>query len=109
MEDNKLIAEFMGANPFRESVNEDVLSYEMYGLIESIEDGVYEKHFFLPSEMKFHKSGSWLKPVVDKIEDYLSDNVGKVGYFDECLSSNNLDVRYQAVVEFIKTYNDGRM
>ena len=29
MNDNKIIAEFMGANPFRESVNEDVLSYEM--------------------------------------------------------------------------------
>ena len=41
-------------------------------------------------------------PVVKKIEDYLSDNVGKVGYFDECLSSNDLNTRYQAVVEFIK-------
>ena len=44
-------------------------------------------------------------PVVNKIEDYLADNVGKVGYFDECLNSNDLEVRYQAVVEFIKQYN----
>jgi len=52
--------------------------------------------------MQFHKSWDWLMPVVKKIEDYLSDNVGKVGYFDECLSSNDLNTRYQAVVEFIK-------
>ena len=106
MEDNKLIAEFMEVKP---TILGDEITYEMYGAIDCIEDGLDEQHFFLEEELMFHTSGDWLKPVVDKIEDYLSDNVGKVGYFDECLSSNNLDVRYQAVVEFIKTYNDGRM
>ena len=91
MEDNKLIAEFMQKGS------------EGFGLYDF--DGC---HYRL-DELEFQTSGEWLKPVVEKIEDYLYDNVGKVGYFDECLSSNNLDVRYKAVVEFIKTYNDGRM
>jgi len=55
--------------------------------------------------LQYHSSWDWLMPVVNKIEDYLADNVGKVGYFDECLNSNDLEVRYQAVVEFIKEYN----
>ena len=76
MKDNKLIAEFMG-----------------------------EEQLCLPHELKYHSSWDWLMPVVNKIEDYLADNVGKVGYFDECLNSNDLEVRYQAVVEFIKLIN----
>jgi len=50
----------------------------------------------------------WLKAVVQKIDDYLFENVGKVGYFDECLSSNELDVTYQAVVDFIIWYNSNK-
>lgn len=57
---------------------------------------------------KFQTSWDWLMPVVEKIENYLSENIGKVGYFDECLSSNDLDVRYQAVVEFINQYNKNK-
>ena len=52
-------------------------------------------------ELKYHTSWDWLMPVVDKIDNYLYKNAGKVGYFDECLHSNDLEVRYQAVVEFI--------
>jgi len=84
MNDNKLIAEFMGYE-----VNHNKCYSPKYN------DGTI-------APMQFHKSWDWLMPVVKKIEDYLSDNVGKVGYFDECLSSNDLDTRYQAVVEFIK-------
>jgi len=84
MKSNKLIAEFMGYE-----VNHNKCYSPKYN------DGTI-------APMQFHKSWDWLMPVVKKIEDYLSDNVGKVGYFDECLSSNDLDTRYQAVVEFIK-------
>ena len=84
MNDNKLIAEFMGYE-----VNHNKCYSPKYN------DGTI-------APMQFHKSWDWLMPVVKKIEDYLSDNVGKVGYFDECLSSNDLNTRYQAVVEFIK-------
>ena len=55
--------------------------------------------------LQYHLSWDWLMPVVDKIEDYLSANVGMVAYFDPSLSSNDLDIRYIAVVEFIKYIN----
>jgi hypothetical protein len=81
--ENKLIAEFMGAE--------------------------WHKDFFKdvciisPSNIsyKFHKSWDWLMPVCQKIDQYLEDNIGEVGYFDDCLRSNDIDVRYQAVVDFI--------
>ena len=81
--DNKLIAEFMGAEPDK-------------------------KTFFRTGEEVhlYHTSWDWLMPVVQKIEDYLSDNVGKVGYFDDGLISNDIEVRHQAVVDFIKQYNN---
>lgn len=90
MKDNKLIAEFMRLPT--EVFNSGIMNYH--------HDGAwYEEH-----ELSYEKSWGWLMPVVEKIEDYLSDNIGVVGYFDECLSSNDLDIRYNAVVEFIKHY-----
>lgn len=87
-ENNKMIAEFMGV-VFHDDENQ---YYNSNGL-------------YIGTTLKYHISPIRLVPVVDKIEDYLSANVGKVGYFDECLSSNDLEVRYQAVVEFINQYN----
>ena len=90
-ENNKMIAEFMGV-VFNDDENQ---YYNSNGL-------------YIGTTLKYHISAIRLVSVVDKIEDYLSANVGKVGYFDECLSSNDLEVRYQAVVEFIKEHNDER-
>ena len=87
-ENNKMIAEFMGY---------EVKHNKCYS--PKYNDGTI-------APMQFHKSWDWLMPVVNKIEEYLSANVGKVGYFDECLSSNDLDIRYNAVVEFINQYNE---
>tara|TARA_R110002096_G_C14034958_1_gene671575 strand:- start:4 stop:339 length:336 start_codon:yes stop_codon:yes gene_type:complete len=111
MEDNKLIAEFMEFPTHTDAVDDRTIAYYVGESIMHTDNTENENDcdVFHPDDMQFQTSGEWLKPVVEKIEDYLYDNVGKVGYFDECLSSNNLDVRYKAVVEFIKTYNDGRM
>ena len=54
----------------------------------------------------YHNSERWLKPVLDKIEDILFNNVGKIGYYDESLESDDIETRYIAVVEFIKWYNE---
>ena len=101
MGDNKLIAEFMGMENERHSDGRYLFTTDIDEL-KGADTRFWE-------ELYFHVSWDWLMPVVQKIEDYLADNVGKVGYFDECLNSNDLEVRYQAVVEFIKQYNDGRM
>lgn len=62
MEDNKLIAEFMGAKTRNEAS-------------ESIGDRMNYNQFWIPfhgikyeSEMKYHKSYDWLIPVIDHIE-----------------------------------------
>jgi hypothetical protein len=94
-ESNKMIAEFMGL-----SIKEGVCYYtdedDMFPM------GIEVEEPYIP----YDEDWNWLMRVVDKIENYLSENIGKVGYFDECLSSNDLEVRYQAVVEFIKQYNN---
>ena len=92
-ENNKLIAEFMGMANERHSDGRYLFTTDIDEL-KGADTRFWE-------ELYFHVSWDWLMPVVEKIEDYLSDNVGIVGYFDECLSSNDLDTRYQAVVEFI--------
>ena len=105
MKNNKLIAEFMDANTFRESVNEDVLSYEMYGLIENIEDGLDEKHFFLPSEMKYHQSWDWLMPVVKKCRIDSRSEYDEDVFWDAIqwsLEECSIENTYDAVVKFIK-------
>ena len=92
MTNNKLIAEFMGLQ-FSKG--------EYYRPLFNSGDWISE------DELHYHTSWDWLMPVVEKIENYLSDNAGKyfVGYFDDGLISNDIEVRYQAVVEFIKEYN----
>ena len=93
-ENNKMIAEFMGMTAHHQDKG-----CMIFMTPQGHNDIVYV------NDLEYHTSWDWLMPVVEKIENYLSDNVGKVGYFDECLSSNNLEVRYNAVVEFINEYN----
>ena len=95
MKDNKLIAEFMGWDI--ESPTTIPSKLHLSNL--ELDNGEV-------LECKYHTSWDWLMPVVNKIEDYLSDNVGKVGYFDDGLISNDIEARYQAVVEFIKAYDN---
>ena len=106
MENNKLIAEFMGANPFRESETE--YSYEMWGLLECLEEGDHEKHFYLPNEMKFNESWDWLMPVHRKCmftPNFSGDDQLRTLLIDAVIDAD-INRLYQAVVEFIKQYND---
>ena len=98
-ENNRLIAEFMGATPIMLGASKE---YEMYGIIECIEDGEDEKHFFIDDEMLFNTSWDWLMPVVERIEQVFQG----VAYAEVHLSLySTIDEVYQAVVEFIKEYN----
>ena len=100
MNNNKLIAEFMGVKPL---VLGGSIEYEMYGVLDCIEDGVNEKHYFIDDEMRFHESWDWLIPVVNKIE---IENEGVPLQLLDCSLYSEIDEVYQAVVEFIKTYNN---
>ena len=123
IENNKLIAEFMGAKPNKGG------EYEMYGIIQNIEDGENEQHLFFSSEMKFHTDWNWLMEVVEKIENFrmkqfensmeysvmieqqrciiTSETQGGICY----LAGNTggkIDVVYGGVISFIKWYNENK-
>ncbi len=89
-EDNKLIAEFMGL-----SIKEGVCYYTDADDMFPMGIEVEEPH------LPYDTSWNWLMPVCQQIDKYLEDNISLIGYFDDCLRSNDIDVRYQAVVEFI--------
>jgi len=86
MENNKLIGDFMD--------------------IHNTELSVYKE-----SAYKYHTSWDWLMPVVIKCKesvDYCNDD-NALKYHnieDEMLSQLSIEDTYNAVVEFIKTYNN---
>jgi len=92
MKDNKLIAEFMG-----------------YDIITEAEKDKFPT-VLTTKDVKYHSSWDWLMPVVLKCKesvDYCSDD-NALEYHkieDEMLSQLSIEDTYQAVVEFIKTYN----
>ncbi len=78
MNDNKLIAEFMG-----------------YPKIANDED----KRDYLEDCVKYHTSWDWLMPVIEKIEEQ-NELIGAH------ILSTDIGKTYHGVVKFIKTYKD---
>ena len=101
---NKLIAEFMGVKP---TILGDEITYEMYGAIDCIEDGVDEQHFFLEEQLLFHTSWDWLMPVVEKCYHNGAEE-NEIGDITHALLDCDIDHTYISVLQFIKTYNDER-
>ena len=95
MKDNKLIAEFMGYRVFNKGTKCYSPKYN---------DGTI-------APMQFHTSWDWLMPVVKKIDDMLlldDDEVNDaVNRVHNAVLLFDIDNTYDAVVEFIKEYNDG--
>ena len=90
MEDNKLIAEFMGRGG---TFNHDKTM---------ICTGIYPDTMTL---MKYHTSWDWLMPVVQKC--YESGAEGDcIGDITMYLTDVDIQSTYKAVVKFIKTYSD---
>ena len=98
MENNKLIAEFMGVRfmPDDEYIER---------LKENREEGVCFDLGRMESELKYHESWDWLMPVVEKCLDKSDDTMLEQwsDIFDS-LPSCNIDKVYEAVVKFI-SYN----
>lgn len=120
-EGNILIAEFLGCYKYPENSFDNVWSYEIYGHLDFVDDGEYEKHYYLPSEMKFHSSWDWLMPVVEKIEGlgydteivYRPDDGGHCFYInDSPIFSSQMggkkEATYTVVVDFIEWYNENQ-
>jgi len=99
MNNNKLIAEFMGVKPIGGSTE-----YEMYGVLDCIEDGVDEQHFFLEEQLLFHTSWDWLMPVVAKCTELNDDEFDNEGIAWALLSNSIVDA-YDHVLCFIQEYN----
>ena len=91
-EPNKLIAEFMGY------VYED----DRFFMEDSERVRLYE---YLPHELRYHTSWDWLMPVVSKCreESNAEDSHWEAIYYS--IEGCDIDVTYQAVVEFIKQHN----
>ena len=96
MNNNKLIAEFMGMK---------------YSDERSFDNGEWTHS--IKSLSKFQTSWDWLMPVIIKCKesiDYCSDD-NALKYHnieDEMLSQLSIEDTHKAVVEFIKEYNDER-
>ena len=87
--------------------NENKLISEFMGVVFHDDENQYcdSEGYYIGLDLKYHTSWDWLRPVCQQIDKYLEDNISLIGYFDDCLRSNDIDVRYQAVVEFIKQLN----
>jgi hypothetical protein len=111
LENNKLIAEFMGL----------VEPYELpqHGTIRPNGDF---KTGFTSAQLKYHKSWDWLMPVVEKVNlltrdnekvtEYFTSELGSYDYMkymlgDVVVTSGITDV-FPEVVEFIKWYNENK-
>jgi len=82
MKDNKLIAEFMGSN------------------LNGLESWQYEE------ELQYHTSWDWLMPVAEKCLTTDEPSDGQHYFINDALLTCNIEVVYDAVVEFIKGCND---
>jgi hypothetical protein len=99
MENNKLIAEFMGNIPIFENEYQMVTHNNMcYGI----------------DELKYDTDWNWLMPVVERIESLgivveIRENVcyieTSLGNYSE-LEDTKLQATYKAVVKFINWYNE---
>ena len=97
MNDNKLIAEFMG-------FTKD--SKELYLIDDYTLRSEDEYQATYVDEMKFHTSWDWLMPVVEKCfvkQEKVSDDLSFK--LNDALLETNIESLYRVVVEFIKEHN----
>jgi len=114
LENNKLIAEFMGHKDILNGIYDIPVPEHLNGIGYIIE------------KMEYHTSWDWLMPVVDKIEITSVDGEDNSDEFFnvvievfECningsgrtvcgVGQNKIEATYKAVVEFIKWYNKNK-
>ena len=95
MEENKLIAEFMGL--IESSIDKKYWT-------EKTKEGIGKGELV---ELKYHTSWDWLMPVVEACYHNGAEE-NNIGDITHALLDCNLDATYNAVVEFINQYNKTR-
>jgi hypothetical protein len=108
-DNNKLIAEFMGAKPNRGEF--DLFGTSSMGDVFKDVDGNDEdaKHFFLPEEMKFHENWNWLMPCISKLSPILLENIEDANTerlihgIEDDLLKGDINAVYNQVIEAIET------
>ena len=116
MNDNKLIAEFMGAlgTPKYSPTEWDVY---ITGCLDVDSDNENAKHFYTPNEMKYHTSWDWLMPVIEeckatnvhpKMPTIMQSTLTLI--LDEIdalmIGHWGIEMTYKEVVKFITKYNE---
>ena len=86
--DNKLIAEFMGMDSFKDS-------------LASLHQGKINVNVDVSEQAQYRTSWDWLMPVIDKCyQEHMSKHIA------DAVMTCDKDKAYQAVVEFINQLNN---
>jgi len=75
------------------------------------ENNENDDNVFHPDDMQFHTSWDWLMPVLGKIEDLnyeLPEDSNLIGDITHGLVSIDIEMTFEAVVEFIEYYNQNK-
>ena len=125
MNKNKLIAEFMEFPTHTDAVDDRTIAYYVGESIMHTDNTENENDcdVFHPDDMQFHTSWDWLMPVVEKIfslgyhyeikprymmiKERLSNDESEVVVFESNFKGQNksqIEIIYQAVIEFIESY-----
>lgn len=89
---NKLIAEFMGIESFKDS-------------LASLHNGKINVSIDIYEQAKYHTSWDWLMPVVERCYDNGAEGE-EIGDITHALLDCDIKSTYQAVVQFINQYNN---
>jgi len=92
--DNKLIAEFMGMTCHHNDKSVLIFSTENGNDIVSIDD------------LKYHTDWNWLMQVVEKILNISLELDSMETYYNITDSIPNIEQTHEAVVKFVKLYNN---
>lgn len=108
MKDNKLIAVFMGMKPLNNDSSVLVFSTDRGNDIVSIDNLEYQKDWNLLMEV-VEKINN-LNNVVEIKENYVRIvNNQKIEVLVEVVSGSMIEATYEAVIEYIKLQNNGRV
>lgn len=118
IENNKLIAEFMGFEQKPLGYYDCVNHYEF---VREIDGSARQVQYFKPEQMRFHSDWAWLMPAVEKIENIgpyikihdMSCRIAMIKSYNptvyqfecEVNGQTKIEAVHSAVIHFITWYN----